>query len=150
MFYSFSCHHLLQRRHQGWCHIVFNYHTFHLTSKLILRANHLLLQNILNTISFIGKTLKAGESKSFRPKLFLNALFSSYPNVIVHSACSALFKPMAGLEMQRSIKDKFEFHYSSFIVYDIFSTLLFIMFIMYCFPFISVSGELYLMALFFA
>lgn len=52
--------------------------------------------------------------------------------------------------MQRSIKDKFEFDYSSFIVEDIFNTLLAIMFIMYCFPFIRISGELYLMALFFA
>lgn len=51
--------------------------------------------------------------------------------------------------MQRSVKDKFEFDYSSFIVQDIFSTLVFIMFIMYCFPFISISGELYLMAFFF-
>lgn len=56
-------------------------------------------------------------------------------------------KPVVGLEIQRSVRDKFKLEYSFFIVQDIFCTSLFIM---YWFSFISRSGELYLMALFFA
>ena len=43
-----------------------------------------------------------------------------------------------GLEMQRSIKDKFKLEYSFFVVQDVFYTLLFIM---YCFFSISGSEE---------
>lgn len=49
----------------------------------------------------------------------------------------AFLKPVVGLEMQRSIKDKFKLEHSFFIVQNVFYTLLFI-------------GESYLIALFFA
>lgn len=68
------------------------------------------------------------------------------PSVIVRSARSAL-QPREGLEMQRSIKDKLKLEYSFFIVEDVFCTSLFVM---YCFSFISESGESYIIALFFA
>lgn len=74
--------------------------------------------------------------------------------VLVGSKCYCLFclfstflKPVVGLAMQRSIKDKFKFGFSFCIVQNIFYTFLFIM---YSFSFGSGSGQLYLMALFFA
>jgi len=51
--------------------------------------------------------------------------------------------PIAGLEMQRSIKDKLKLEYSFYIVEDVFCTLLFVT---YCFSLISASGESYIIA----